>query len=104
MNINDIIPKYVELLYKTFLHESIERCRSKATYQFDTINSYGEVYEIAYFRMLSEKNVALAVHIFSYYTRCTNISSTKIKEILAYQTVQQLLMLEKYEFINLHQV
>ena len=104
MNINDIIPKYVELLYKTFLHESIERCRSKATYQFDTINSYGEVYEIAYFRMLSEKNVALAVHIFSYYTKCTNISSTKIKEILAYQTVQQLLMLEKYEFIDLHQV
>ena len=104
MSSDSITTKYVELLYKTFLNENIGRCMSKAMHQFEIINQKDEPYAINYFRMLSEKNIALAVHVFSFYTKCTNHSIEKIKETLVYQSYSQSLILKECDFINLHQL
>lgn len=104
MDTKSIITKYVNVLYEAFINEDIERCLSKARHQFDMINSKGEDYAINYFNMLSEKNIALAIHVFRFYTKCTNLSITEIKETLVYQTGNQLQTLNECEFVNLYQL
>ncbi len=104
MTINIIITKYIDLLYKTFLDENIERCLSKAMYHFDMLSTIDGDCAVVYFQKLSEKNVALAVHVFCFYKRYTNQSTEKIKEVLVDQTSYQLQMLEKCEFVDLHRL
>lgn len=104
MNTNSIITKYINLLYKTFLNDSLERCLSKATYQFDVINSGDKNDVIQYFGMLSEKNIALAAHVFYYYTKYSDQSIVDIRENLVYQTGSQLISLRESNFVDLHQL
>lgn len=85
VNNSNVVAKYIKGLRKAYKTGGVEKCRLIASYQFDEIDNMDNGDIICYFNELCEISIALAAHMYEFYTGYSNKKSDIIRKTITRQ-------------------